>query len=97
MEAWQKQLLTLLASVGWLLSIAVVLFMLSFYVNSSNPLRGEAVAGVAIPIVYGAPVWLGLGALLFFKWQALSKQQRYLSGLPVVIALAGLLWSSIIM
>lgn len=91
MEIWQRQLLGLLASVGWLLAIAILAFLFSYLLGTGNPLRKEALLGVAIPIVYGSPVWLGLAAFIGWKWDGLTRREIALFGAPVLISLFGLI------
>ena len=93
MEHWLRQLLTLLASIGWLLSLVILIFIAGYYLEPSNPLRSEGIAGATIPIIFGFPVWFGLVILIAWKWSHLSKREIYLSGTPVVITLLGYTWS----
>lgn len=96
MEIWQRQLLGLLASVGWLLAIAILAFLFSYLLGAGNPLRKEALLGVAIPIVYGSPVLLGLAAFIGWKWDGLTRQEIALFGAPVLISLFGLITTLIL-
>ena len=93
MELWQKQLLILLASIGWLLSLIIVVYMASYYLDAANPLRKEAVLGVTIPIIYGSPIWIGLLVLLLRKRNFITKRERNISVIPLLIALGGFAWS----
>jgi hypothetical protein len=96
METWQRQLLMLLGSMGWFLSVVIIIFLASYLTDTTNPLRNESLAGAAIPSVYGLPVWVGLALMLTLKWKAITKRQKYFYIFPLFVAFMGFVWPALV-
>lgn len=71
-----KILCLLTGSVSLLLASAEAYFLVRYFSESSNPLRGEFLAGLFLVALVAVPIFIGTVAIVWFAREGASRQWR---------------------
>jgi hypothetical protein len=76
----------LLFAWGWFVACVMGYFLFLWITDPDSPLRGEAVIGFGMALIYGMPSWLGLPLLVGLQRSGLTRKQSAFFLAPVAVS-----------